>query len=792
MKFSESWLRTLVNPPISSQALCDGLTMAGLEVEGTEPAAPAFSGVVVARILKVDDHPNADRLHVCTVDVGRDAPLQIVCGAPNAAENLVVPCAVEGAVLPGDFKIKKTKMRGVESCGMLCSARELGISDDHAGLLPLPDDLKPGTDIREALGLDDTFIELSLTPNRADCLSLFGVAREVSAFTGLPVQRVVNGNVPVTSDAKPKIQLNAPEACPRFTSRIIENVNPNAETPLWMRERLRSAGIRAISPLVDITNYVMMELGQPMHAYDCARLEGDVVVRFAHDKEELLLLNEQTLALTPDLLMICDEKKPIGLAGIMGGEYSGIGDNTTRVLLEAAHFAPDVVAGKMRRFGFVSDAGYRFERGVDFELPLLAIERAAELVLQICGGNAGPVVDEHAALPARPPVNVRTARVSRLLGWNFSADEIAEILTRFQFKFTRSDDHFTVTPPSYRFDLAYEEDFVEEIARMHGYNAIPEPTQSRPQHMLTTPEETLPVDAIRERMSHLGWQEIITFSFVASDTERLIHGADYQPPVALQNPIAAQLDVMRTFLLTGLLDTLKTNLSRKETFLRLFEVGRVFNAKDADVNHQPYHLGGVAYGAAMPEQWSGLNDNRVDFFDVKGALEELVAPRTLTTEAFAEAPAFLHPRRSAAVFLNGQEVGFIGVLHPKLAHDLDLPQPPVVFELSMAALQAVPMPRVLPVSRQPMARRDLAVIVDKAVPAQHLIDTLEGVRPAFVENIAIFDIYQGKSLPDDKKSVAIQFLMRDIERTLEEADIDATMTQFFETLTEKFGAELRG
>lgn len=792
MRFSECWLRTIVNPSMDTEALCDCLTMAGLEVEETVPAAPFFSGVVVARIIDAVPHPDADRLRVCTVDVGVEKKLQIVCGAPNAAAGLVVPCALEGAVLPGGLKIKRAKMRGVESQGMLCSARELGISDDHSGLMSLPGDRKPGESIRDALGLDDTFITLKLTPNRADCLSLLGVAREVAALTGAVLKITAAKAINVASNVSPSIRVDAPEGCPRFASRIIENINPAAVTPLWMAERLRSAGIRSISPLVDITNYVMLELGQPMHAYDCARLEGGVVVRFARAGEKLLLLNEQELDLSPDLLMVCDEKKPLGLAGIMGGEYSGIDCDTSSVLLEAAFWSPDVIQGRMRRLGFVSDAGYRFERGVDFELPPLAIERATELILEICGGMPGPLVDVQSRLPERPLVKVRTERVGRLLGWAFTAAEICTIFDRLGFVYARHGEDFVVTPPSYRFDLICEEDFVEEIARIYGYDRIPLPQKNHGHHMLALPEEKLPVDTLKARFADLGWQEIITFSFVASENEKWIHGENYEAPVRVNNPIAAQYDVMRVSLISGLLETLKSNLSRKEPYLRLFEVGRVFYAPVADDVSQPYRVGGLAYGSAQPEQW-GISARPVDFFDVKGALESLVAPRKLMTQALESGnlPNFLHPRRAACVLVDNMMLGILGELHPRLVKQLELPQAPIVFELDREVLLKSNIPQAAKVSRQPMARRDLAVIVDRDVPAQKLLESMEKVRPGYVENMQIFDIYQGQGVPEGKKSVAILMLMRDTEKTLTEDDIDGTVKQFFAALKSDHAAALR-
>jgi phenylalanyl-tRNA synthetase beta chain len=791
MKFSELWLRTLCNPPLSTEALCDKLTMAGLEVEETTRAAPPFAHVVVARIDQVAPHPDADRLRVCTVDVGGSEKLRIVCGAPNAAAGMTVPCALEGATLPGGLTIKRATMRGVESRGMLCSAKELGIDDDASGLLALDPSFIPGTSVRDALALDDTLITLKLTPNRADCLSLAGIAREVAAISGAPASLPDVQPTPVTFKGARVVQVLDAQACPRFVARLINGIDPQAPTPAWMKQRIERSGIRSISSVVDITNYVMLELGQPLHAYDDRLLDGDVVVRFARDGEQLTLLNGQVLELEPGLLLVADEKKPLGLAGIMGGEHSGIADDTTRVYLEGAFWNPAVIQGKMRRLGVASDAGYRFERGVDFAGCARAVERATQLIVEICGGHAGPLTDVIANddLPRRDPVRVRPARVAKILGVVLGDDAIAAAFTRLGFSFTRDGADFVVTPPSFRFDLGQEEDFIEEAARMHGYDAIPAKPAAHVQHMLADPETRRSPNALKHALADLDWQEIVTFSFVDSGVEAAISPlvSPRGRPVRVLNPIASQRDVMRTSLLPGLLETLQTNLNRKESRIRIFELGRTFHHAEAGYA-QPMRLGGLAYGGAAPEQW-GLPARDVDFFDVKGDLETLVAPRRVTTET-AEYPA-LHPGRSASVAIDGVAAGWLGELHPRLVGHFGLPKAPIVFELVAEALIALPMPAGKPVSRLPIVRRDLGLVVDEAVPAQALLDALHDAKPSHVEAIRLFDVYRGAGLMEGKKSLAILVLMQDTSRTLTDADIAATEASLLATAHEKFGAILR-
>lgn len=795
MKFSEQWLRTMCDPPLTSDALGESLTMAGLEVETAEPAAPAFTDVVVGRITAVAAHPNADRLRLCTVDVGTPTPLAIVCGAPNAAAGLTVPCALEGATLPGGVTIRRATVRGAESRGMLCSAKELGIDDDASGLLVLAGTHAPGTPLRAALALDDTLVTLKITPNRADCLSIAGLAQEVAAITGAPLALPAIAPTPVTFDGARPVHVEAPDGCPRFVGRLIDGIDPTAPTPEWMVRRLARSGIRSIAAVVDVTNYVMLELGQPLHAYDDRLLDGGIVVRFARDGEQLTLLNGQVLDLAPDLLLVCDQKKPLGLAGIMGGEHSGIADDTTRVYLEGAFWTPVVVQGRMRRLGFTSDAGYRFERGVDFEGCARAVERATQLIIEICGGRAGPLTDAVAAsaLPRREPIRVRPSRVERILGVAIASSTIATVLTRLALPFVRDGDDFVVNPPSRRFDLAIEEDVIEEIARIHGYHAIPAAPRPHAAHMLPDPEATRPRRAVKRALADLGWQEVVTFSFVSSAVEAALAGADTAPdaataPVAILNPIAAHLDVLRTSLLPGLIETLGTNVKRQVPRARIFELGRIFRREGAAFA-QPLRLGGLVYGRVAPEQW-GEPGRAVDFFDVKGDLEALVAPAVLDSERVAH-PA-LHPGRAATLTIDGAPAGWLGELHPRLVRHFELPQAPVVFELALDALTGTRVPVGRAIARTPVVRRDLALVVDDALPAQALLTALRDAAPDHVRAISLFDLYRGRGLPDGRKSLAILVLMQDTSRTLTDADIDATEARLVAVAGEKFGATLRG
>ncbi len=798
MKFSERWLRSFVDPPLSTVALAHALTMAGLEVESLEPAAPPFSKVVVAEILEVARHPNADRLSLCRVNAGESAPLSIVCGAPNVAVGMRVPCALVGACLTGadgrPFEIKLTKLRGVASQGMLCSARELGIDDDHSGLLPLASDAPIGGDVRAVLELDDTLFTLKLTPNRADCLSLLGVAREVAAITGaaLNAPRIVP--VAAKSDARFPVKISAANGCGRFTGRVIRNVNAGAPVPGWMKQRLARSGQRSISALVDVTNYVMLELGRPLHVYDLDKLSGGIDVRFGRNGERLKLLNEQNVDVDETVLCITDASGPIGLAGIMGGDSTKAETGSRNIFLESAFFFPDAIAGRTRRYNFASDAAHRFERGVDFDNNLAGIERATELILAICGGEPGPTIDELARLPERRPVEVRTARVAKVLGISVSTAEIGAIFSRLGLLHKKTNEGFVVTPPSYRFDIALEEDLIEEIARIYGYERIPAEQPRVRAAMLPQREAVRPLTRVKEAIAARDYQEVINFSFVEADWEHDFCGND--AAVKLQNPISSQLTVMRSGLAGSLVANVRYNLNRKQSRVRVFELGRVFRA-DAGAGDgplavagiaQPRKLGGIAYGAAYPEQW-GLSERKVDFYDVKGDIESLFAPGTIRFERTLH-PA-LHPGRAAQVLLQAKAVGWVGELHPRWQQKYELPQAPILFELEFDALTAVPMPVCRETSKFPPVIRDLAVVVDEAVPAQALLEAMLGSRPAVVQDLCLFDLYRGKGVVEGKKSLAFRVVMQDTSKTLTDAEAEAAMAQLLQLLAGRFGAQLR-
>ena len=790
MKFSESWLRSFVNPSVSGDEFSHLLTMAGLEVEEETSVAPAFDNVVVAHVLEVTKHPDADRLNVCRVDIGREVLQQIVCGAPNVTPGLKVPCALPGASLPGDFTIKVAKVRGIESSGMLCSAKELSIAEDASGLLVLPADAPVGESIRTYLDLDDRLLTLKLTPNRADCLSLAGVAREVAALTSCPASFPAISETQVSSAKKREIILDAADACPLYCGRVISGVNALAATPEWMKRRLERSGIRSISALVDITNYVMLEQGQPLHAFDNTKLEGAIHARMARAGEEIQLLNEQTLKLQEDVLLIADDKRPLAMAGIMGGEESGITLDTQEIFLESAFFAPTAIAGRARRYGFGSDASHRFERGVDFGGTQHALERATQLIQVICGGQVGPLCEAVAELPARAPVLLRPARVTRVLGLSFSAEQIGELFTRLGLDFQRNGDDFIVTPPTYRFDIEIEEDLIEEIARLYGYNNIPAQAPHARMAMLPQTEDARPLQQLRKSLADSGFQEVINFAFVeeAWESDFCANAA----PIRLANPIASQMSVMRSSLIGGLIANVITNLKRKQNRVRVFETGRCFFREAAGGPvagfHQPWKLAGLAFGSALPEQW-GSSSRNVDFFDIKGEVERLLAPAIARFEK-ATHPAF-HPGRCARVLLDSQPIGFIGELHPQWLQKYDLPLAPVVFELDLAPLTLARLPKYAEVSRQPSATRDLAIVVDQNLELQELLDGMMTNRPAIIQDIRLFDVYTGKGIASGEKSLAFRIVMQDTQRTLLDAEVDSAMQQLVTYLQQTFAAQLR-
>lgn len=786
MKFSESWLRELVNPALNNAELAELLTMAGLEVEENDPAAPAFDRVVVAQVLEVRKHENAEKLNVCQVDAGLGgAPLQIVCGAPNVAPGVKVPCALVGASLPGDFKIKEAKLRGVESFGMLCSARELGVSEESDGLLLLPADAPVGVSFRDYYQLDDRILTLKLTPNRADCLSLSGIAREVAALTDTPYAPVAIQPAAVTIDAQRAVHLDAPAACPRYVGRVIQGVNAAAATPDWMRRRLERSGIRSISALVDITNYVLMELGQPMHAFDHAKLQGDVHVRMAAAGEQLELLNGKLLTLEADILVIADGSGPVALAGIMGGMPTSVQAGQTQdVFLESAYFAPAVINGKARRLGFGSDSSHRYERGVDFGNCRQAMERATELVLSICGGQAGPLTEALAELPARAPVTLRVPRVARVLGISLDVAQIVAMLEKLGLQVRQDGERLIVTPPSYRFDINIEEDLIEEVARLYGYDNVPTRAPSNRLAMLKQDGKLRPALAVKLALAARDFQEIVSYAFVEAQWE-----ADFAAntaPVKLLNPIASQMSVMRSTLIGGLVSTLIANLNRKHERVRLFEVARVFHGVDA--NQQPEKLAGLAYGPRLHEQW-GATATRVDFYDLKADVEALLAPRQARFEK-AEHPAF-HPGRCANILLDGVVVGLMGELHPKWVQNYDLPAAPVLFEMDLAALTQRDLIAAKPVSKFQPVRRDLAFVVDDAVQYQDILDAMGSAKSPCVTGIEGFDVYRGKGVPEGKKSLAFKVILQDTQKTLSDAEIDLAVSQLVAALQQRHDAQLR-
>lgn len=790
MKFSENWLRTFVNPPLGSRELAHALTMAGLEVEALEPAAPPFDQVVVAEVLSVEKHPDADRLSLCRVNAGGNEPLQIVCGAPNVHVGAKVPCAMVGAELPG-ITIRKAKVRGVESSGMLCSARELGLSEEHSGLLLLPADAPVGENFRDYYQLNDTLFTLKLTPNRADCLSLAGVAREVAAITaasaGVPEIQPVPVEIP---DALP-VRVEAPEACPLYCGRIVRGIRFDAPTPRWMAHRLERSGLRSISAVVDITNYVMLELGQPLHAFDLSRISNAITVRYPRPGEKLDLLNGQSIELDSGLLMIADERKVLAVAGIMGGMESGVEAGTTDIFLESAFFSPHAIAGKSRRLGFATDSSHRFERGVDYANTRSALERATQLMRQICGGKAGPVTETKAALPKRDPIRLRAERVKRVLGIDFSDDQIAAILRRLQFSFVAEHGVFYVIPHSYRFDLAIEEDLIEELARIYGYDKIPASLPAGSLAMLPAPEGMREAYRLRQILAARGYQEVINYAFVDTQWERDF--CDNGTPVELKNPIASQLSVMRSSLAGGLIANLRFNLNRRQARARLFEIGCCFySAQHSKEKTEGYgqieKLGGLCYGDAVEEQW-GLESRPVDFFDAKADIEALFWPDFARFET-APHPA-LHPGRSARILLDGRYVGWLGELHPRWQQKYELAMPAVLFELELDVLKQRKLPIAGEISRFPPVRRDIAVVVDDAVSVQALFDRLNGAKPGIVSEIALFDVYRGKGIENGKKSLAFRVLLQDTQKTLTDDEVDAVIGQLVQVLEKQFGAKLR-
>ncbi|MFM7025956.1 MAG: phenylalanine--tRNA ligase subunit beta [Limnohabitans sp.] len=809
MQFPESWLREFCNPDLSTQQLADTLTMAGLEVEELEPVAPPFTKIVVGEIKEAVQHPNADRLRVCQVDVGQGSLLNIVCGAPNARVGIRVPCAMVGAELPpGEdgkpFVIKVGKLRGVESQGMLCSAKELRIADDHGGLLELPLDAPLGQDIRQYLQLDDTLFTLKLTPNLAHCLSVYGIAREVSALTGAPLKTPVFAAVATQIANKLAVNVQATDLCGRFSGRVVKGVNTRAQTPQWMVDRLARCGQRSVSPLVDISNYVMFEFGRPSHIFDLDKIHGGLQVRWGKSGESLKLLNGNTVTVDDKVGVIADDRQVESLAGIMGGDATAVSDDTQNIYIEAAFWWPAAIAGRSRRYNFSTDAAHRFERGVDPALTVEHIERITALVLDICGTpetKVGPVDDQTLNVPAVRPVTLRVARANKVIGMSLSQQQCADALRGLGLQVSEGEGVVTVTPPTYRFDLTIEEDLIEEVARMVGYNQLPTSAPLAPMTPKIRAENKRGPFALRRILAGLGYHETINYSFVEEGWERDLVGNT--SPIRLLNPIASQMSVMRSSLIGSLLQVVKFNVDRKADRVRVFELGRVFRhdatVQDSDNSvqgfDQPMRVAGMAWGPEQPLGWQG-KARHVDFFDVKGDVEALLAPRQAEFVA-ADHPA-LHPGRSAQVLLDGVVIGHVGELHPRWRQAWELPSAPVVFELALDAVLERKVPVAQAVAKHQPVERDMAVIVSEAVTHGQLMQAIhEAPTDGLLQSAVLFDIYRpkaeavGAALAPGEKSLAVRLMLGSAEGTLNDAQIDTAMQAILARLSSQFGARLR-
>ena len=806
MKFSEQWLREWVNPPIKTQQLADQLTMAGLEVEAVEPVAAELNSIVVGEVTAIDKHPDADKLNICTVDIGRASSLQIVCGASNVVKNGRYPVALVGAVLPGNLKIKKTKLRGVPSEGMLCSAKELGLAEQAEGLMTLPADASAGITISEYLQLDDTSIELSLTPNRGDCLSIAGIAREVAVLNKATVTPSHSAPVAPQIDDTFAVEISAKQECPRYAGRVIKNINPAAVTPIWMQERLRRSGLRSISPVVDVTNYVLLELGQPMHAFDLDKLNTSINVRLAKQGEKLALLDGQTISLEEGTLVIADSQHPVALAGIMGGQDSAVNDQTKHIFLESAFFAPACISGRARGYGLHTDSSHRFERGVDPALQELAMERATSLLLDIVGGKPGPVVCRHIDeyVPQRPAILLRYSRLQKVLGVELEKPIVDDILYRLELQHVEQQNGWTVTAPSFRFDIEREEDLIEEVARIYGYDNIPIAYPQAPSVMVPQTESRTPLQRIQDTLTDRGYQEAITYSFVDPKIQELLVAGTR--PIRLSNPISSDMSEMRTTLWSGLINAVAHNLNRQQSTVKLFETGLRFQQTDSGLDQEPV-IAGVITGTAIPLQW-GQKSQNVDFFDIKSDVEAILA-LTGKPDAFiflADKHPALHPGQTAKIVRhiqlnqkdadnkseeNEDEIGWIGALHPAISSKLDVAQPLYLFELKLAAVTQRAIPHFREIPKFPSIKRDLAIVVDEGVTAQAISDCIRRVSTTMLANLKLFDVYQGKGIDSGRKSLAFSLTLQDHDRTLTDQDVDLAIDEILSTLNKELGATLR-
>ncbi|MFT7403023.1 phenylalanine--tRNA ligase subunit beta [Zhongshania sp.] len=786
MKFSEQWLREWVNPAVDTEQLAAQLTMAGLEVDAIDPVAGEFTGVVVAEIVAVEPHPDAEKLQVCRVNNGADE-VQIVCGAANARVGIKVPLASLGAVLPGNFKIKKAKLRGVESFGMLCAEEELGLAEKSDGLMELPLDAPVGQDIRKYLNLDDSVIELGLTPNRADCLSVRGIAREAAVLSELAFIEVPVADVLSTIEDVLPITVVAADDCPRYVGRVIRNVDVSKPSPLWLQEKLRRCGLRSIDAVVDVSNFVLLELGQPMHAFDLDKIQGGVAVRYAKAGEAITLLDGQTLAVREGALLIADAQQPLALAGIMGGEPSSVTSGTQHLFLEAAFFAPDKIAGRARSYGLHTDSSHRFERGVDFELPVRAIQRATALILEICGGEAGPVSCIEGQMPAREPIVLREKRIEKLLGMALTTQDVESILRGLGMTVDAIEGGWTVTAPSWRFDISIEVDLLEELARVYGYNRLPVTPIHDTLTIRPAPESLRGMSQVRQQLVARGYQEAITYSFIDPAMHQAM--SEGEAGVELLNPISADMSIMRTSLLPGLIKTAMHNAKRQQPRIRLFESGLRFLKSDDGLKQIPT-LAALLMGRREPESWSEAGE-LVDFYDLKADLESLLSVTTGKISFKAAKYVAMHPGQTADVYCDDLHIGRIGALHPSLQASWDFVNPVYLFELDQEPLLKRNVPEFAELSRFPEVRRDLALIVDRQLAAADVFAVVKTSAGEYLSDLKLFDVYQGKGIDPERKSLALGLTFRHSSRTLKEEEVSQSVDAVVQTLKEVFGASLR-
>jgi len=793
MKFSENWLREWVNPDLSTEELGHQITMAGLEVDAIESVAPEHTGVVIGQILSAEQHPDADKLQVCKVDVGdlSEAPLQIVCGAANARAGLKVACAMVKAKLPGDFKIKKSKLRGVESHGMLCSDKELGLAESSDGIMELSEQAPIGTTLKDYYQLEDNSIELGLTPNRSDCLSIEGVARDTAAITSTSMQVLDVADIEAKIEDEIPIQLSAPQFCPRYVGRIIKDIDVNAETPLWMVEKLRRSGVRSISPTVDITNYVMLELGQPMHAFDLSTINGGINVRLAEQDEKLELLDGQTIQLNDDNLVIADHEKALALAGIMGGEDSSVTDKTRDILLESAFFAPQLMAGKARSHGLHTDSSHRFERGVSADLQVRAIQRATQLMLEIVGGTPGKVLEQVAEefIPKQRPIEFKYTSIKKLLGVDVEKSVVTEMLHRLQMQIQDTEIGWLVTAPAYRFDIQIEADLIEEVARIYGYDNLPLSQPHAPVEMAACPEDTISDKNIRNTLVALDYQEVINYSFVDPKSQLLIDPDSEK--LRLSNPISEEMSEMRTTMWPGLINALVYNQNRQQSRIRMFEFGTRFVTSPQGLNQQAM-LGAIISGSSFAEQW-GHKSQQVDFYDLKSDLEAVLSlGGNLDAYHFvADKHPALHPGQTARVFKEEKAIGWIGTLHPSVAKQLQVKNQTILFEVELEDVLEASIPNFKVLSKFPTIRRDIAIIVDNQVPVADLISTIKQNAGQTLTDVLLFDQYTGAGIDVEKKSLAIGITLQEQSRTLTDQEVDTIINDILQALEQQHGARLR-